>query len=207
MKRKHALDQAVTDADLKLSVGIVLGQLPARKARARDEVVILVNSERRNRLQPAVDLGRVGKPLRIGMTPVLNGCRARCSDAPKTVRERTGIRSSRRIPLRPVLGSLLIPRVALHGTIRSIPGPERRSPPYATNFGHARNLGLAVPRKAPDSRTRNRLLLQKKNAPHRMKIWTKSREYTTSGQFHIPAKISDSSDCRPITGTYLLSLS
>lgn len=67
-----------------------------------------------------------------------------------------------RIPLRPVLGSLLIPRVALHGTIRSIPGPERRSPPYATNFGHARNLGLAVPRKASDSRTRNRLLLQKK---------------------------------------------
>ena len=75
MKRKHALDQAVTDADLKLSVGIVLGQLPARKARARDEVVILVNSERRNRLQPAVDLGRVGKPLRIGMTPVLLGFR------------------------------------------------------------------------------------------------------------------------------------
>lgn len=31
MKRKHALDQAVPDADLKLSVGIVLGQLPARK--------------------------------------------------------------------------------------------------------------------------------------------------------------------------------
>ena len=93
---------------------------------------------------------------------IINGCRARCPDAPKTVRERTGIRSSRRIPLRPVLGSLLIPRVALHGTIRSIPGPERRSPPYATNFGHARNLGLAVPRKASDSRTRNRLLLQKK---------------------------------------------
>lgn len=93
---------------------------------------------------------------------IINGCRARCPDAPKTVRERTGIRSSRRIPLRPVFGSLLIPRVALHGTIRSIPGPERRSPPYATNFGHARNLGLAVSRKAPDSRTRNRLLLQKK---------------------------------------------